>query len=110
MFCNKCGSQVENGQKFCNKCGASLISNVQTANNSVKCPNCGSGNIVFTPITTTSTEGKTKGFGAGKSCLGFILFGWIGVLCGLCGIGKGKNKTTTQTEVVRVCQNCGFRF
>lgn len=29
MFCNKCGSQVENGQKFCNKCGASLISNVQ---------------------------------------------------------------------------------
>ena len=110
MFCNKCGSKVENGQKFCNKCGTNLITNEQTANNSVKCPNCGSGNIAFTPITTTNTVGKTKGFGTGKSCLGLVLFGWVGVLCGLCGMGKGKSKTTTQTEVVRVCQNCGFRF
>lgn len=115
MFCNKCGNKVEPGQKFCNKCGEKLISNnTQVSNNGVRCPNCGSGNIAFTPITTTSTntEGKTKGFGSIKACLGFILFGWIGVLCGLCGMGKGKNKTTTQTstKVVRVCQNCGFRF
>ncbi len=24
MFCNKCGSEVDNGAKFCNKCGANV--------------------------------------------------------------------------------------
>lgn len=114
MYCNKCGSWVDENQKFCNKCGSNQGNRQITNNNSVKCPHCGSGSINFTPVTTTSTNttGKTKGFGTIKSCLGLILFGWIGILCGLCGMGKGRTKTTTQTDtkVIRVCQNCGYRF
>lgn len=114
MFCNKCGKSLDNNAKFCTGCGERI--NIQNVNNynGVRCPNCGSGNISFTPVTTTSTNsrGKTKGFGPIKACLGFFLFNLPGILCGLCGMGKGKTKTTTSTttQVVRVCQNCGHRF
>jgi hypothetical protein len=62
------------------------------------CPKCGSMNIQVVSQT------ETKGFGAGKGCLGTILMGPIGFLCGLCGMGKGK------TEAVRMCANCGKKF
>ncbi|MBU3216087.1 LITAF-like zinc ribbon domain-containing protein [Clostridium estertheticum] len=55
------------------------------------CPYCGSENI--------QVVSESKGFGAGKGCCGFIIFGWVGLLCGLCGMGKSKIK--------RVCANCG---
>ncbi|APC42619.1 hypothetical protein A7L45_07515 [Clostridium estertheticum subsp. estertheticum] len=57
----------------------------------VACPNCGSENI--------QVVSQSKGFGAGRGCCGFIIFGWVGLLCGLCGMGKSKIK--------RVCTNCG---
>lgn len=63
-----------------------------------KCPKCGSSNIQVV------TEGESKGFGAGKGCLGTILFGPIGFLCGLCGMGKGK------TRAIRMCAACGKKF
>lgn len=62
------------------------------------CPKCGSQNV------QAVTETNAKGFGAGKSCLGTILLGPFGFLCGLCGMGKGKSKT------FRMCLNCGARF
>lgn len=31
MFCNKCGSEVDNGAKFCNKCGATVEEKGKTA-------------------------------------------------------------------------------
>jgi hypothetical protein len=63
-----------------------------------KCPKCGSTNIQAT------AEGTSKGFGVGKGCLGVILFGPLGFLCGLCGMGKGK------TNAVRMCLSCGKTF
>lgn len=74
------------------------------------CPKCGSNHVVSTPVTTTTSVGKTKGFGVIKACLGFFLFNIWGILCGLCGMGKGKTKTTTTSQVVNVCQNCGNKF
>ena len=74
------------------------------------CPKCGSPNIVVTPITTTTVEEKTKGFGWIKACLGWLLFSLPGVLCGLCGMGKSKSKTTHTTRMVNVCQSCGYHF
>lgn len=76
----------------------------------MKCPRCGNEQVIVTPITTTNTKGKTKGFGAFKACLGFLLFNIPGILCGLCGMGKGKTKTTTKTRMIKVCQNCGNQF
>lgn len=64
----------------------------------MKCPKCGSENCF--PIT----ESETKGFGAGNACCGYILFGWIGLLCGLCDTGSTKIKTYWK------CGNCGTNF
>ncbi len=61
----------------------------------MRCPKCGSENTEI----LSSTE--TKGFGAGKGILGLICFGPIGLICGLCGMGKSK------TEHIIYCNNCG---
>ena len=62
------------------------------------CPKCGSQNI------TVLSDFSSKGFGGGKGCFGYLILGPIGWLCGLCGMGK------TKTKIVRVCNNCGYRF
>lgn len=74
------------------------------------CPKCGSENVTSQAVSDTITKGKTKGFGCIKSCLGFLLFSIPGILCGLCGMGKGKTKTKISSKVVHICQNCGYRF
>lgn len=74
------------------------------------CPKCGSNQVTSQAMTESTTVEKVKGFGWIKSCLGFLLFNIPGVLCGLCGMGKGKSKTTVRTKVVHICQNCGYRF
>lgn len=74
------------------------------------CPKCGSSNVVLVPVTTTTVNEKTKGFGCVKACLGWLFFSLPGVLCGLCGMGKGKSTTTHTTRMVNACQNCGHRF
>lgn len=62
------------------------------------CPRCGSPNVQIV------MESETKGFGAGKGCLGYLIFGPIGFLCGLCGMGKAK------TTALRMCASCGHKF
>jgi uncharacterized Zn finger protein len=76
----------------------------------MKCPKCGSENTTSQAVTETTSEGKTKGFGWIKSCIGFLLFSIPGLLCGMCGMGKGKNKTTTKTRIINICQDCGNQF
>ena len=74
------------------------------------CPKCGSNNVTTQAVTTSSSKEKTKGFGWIKSCFGFLIFSFPGILCGLCGMGKSKTKTTTKTKVIHLCQNCGKQF
>lgn len=62
------------------------------------CPKCGSENV------QSIADVKGKGFGVGKGCIGSLILGPIGWLCGLCGMGK------TRTEILRVCNSCGHRF
>lgn len=76
----------------------------------VKCPNCGSTQISAISDTETTTKTKTKGFGCIKSIIGLIIFQLPGLLCGLCGMGKSKSKTTTTTKLSRVCLKCGYKF
>lgn len=74
------------------------------------CPNCGSDDVRAIPVTSTTTRTDTKGFDGCNACCGYLLFGWIGILCGMCGMGEGKQVTTHHTEVVNVCQKCGKQF
>jgi len=74
------------------------------------CPKCGSNHVSSQAVTENTTIGKTKGFGWIKACIGFLLFSFPGILCGLCGMGKGKHKTTSKTRVIHICQNCGYHF
>jgi predicted RNA-binding Zn-ribbon protein involved in translation (DUF1610 family) len=66
------------------------------------CPRCGSDNVQ----AIAELNSKTKGYGCCKGGLGYLLFGWIGLACGLCGMGEEK----TSTNVLWVCGNCGNKF
>lgn len=68
----------------------------------MKCPSCGS---EYCHIIE-ETETTTKGFGLFKGCCGYIVFGPLGWLCGLCGMGKGR----TTRKAFWVCNNCGRKF
>ena len=68
----------------------------------MKCPKCGSESISSVVDTTT----KTKGFDSANACCGYLLFGWFGILCGLCNTGD----TTTTTKTTHICNDCGKRF
>jgi hypothetical protein len=74
------------------------------------CPKCGSNNVHTQTFTETNVKSKGKGFGCIKACIGYLLFNIPGILCGLCGMGKEKTRTTTYTRNVNQCQNCGKRF
>lgn len=71
-------------------------------NNNGVCPRCGSRNIQIINDYTT----ETKGFGVGKGCLGYLCLGPIGLLCGMCGMGKTK----TTNRACRMCVDCGEKF
>lgn len=66
------------------------------------CPRCGSTHVQI--VNEVNTE--TKGYGAGKGCLGYLIFGPIGLLCGMCGMGESK----TKTQSYWVCNQCGNKF
>ena len=74
------------------------------------CPKCGSSRVKEVEVTTTSTETNVKGFGWIKACIGWLLFSIPGILCGFCGMGKGKTRTVTNRRKEHVCENCGYRF
>ena len=64
----------------------------------MKCPNCNSENVSF--ISNT----QKRGFSAADACCGWLLFNWIGILCGAIGANK------TKTQDYWVCNNCGRKF
>ena len=67
----------------------------------MKCPKCGSENCSMINETTT----KGKDFSAGKGCVGTLLLGSIGMLCGMCG----EKRRTINTNYW-VCNNCGKKW
>lgn len=68
----------------------------------MRCPKCGSEicHII------TETESNFQGYGIGKGCLGYLCLGPIGWLCGLCGMGKGR----VRSSAFWVCNTCGYKF
>ena len=114
LFCRKCGAQTTDDSMFCPKCGESIQpgvaqSTVGTAyqtpapvNNKPRCPRCGSSNLQVVMSQDTSATGG--GYSGGKGCLGFLLFGPLGLLCGSCG---SKTKIESSNRTGLVCIDCG---
>ncbi len=69
------------------------------------CPQCGNRDLQAVTESVTSTTGSN--FSMGKGCLGVLLLGPLGLLCGLCGKGQ---QTTTQTTTHWFCNKCGIKF
>ncbi len=67
----------------------------------MKCPKCGNENCSV--INETQTSGKD--FSVGKGCLGALLLGPLGILCGACGKGKQTKNTNYW-----VCNSCGHKW
>ena len=107
MICGNCGAEISDNASFCDYCGAkaekvvNVPSSQPNGDNTVFCPKCQSRNLQV--IVETNTKGG--GFGAGKSCIGYLVLGPLGLLCGACG---SKVKTTNKTFFT--CMNCGNKF
>ncbi|MBQ8550168.1 MAG: hypothetical protein IKL44_05480 [Clostridia bacterium] len=67
----------------------------------MKCEKCGSENCQI--IQETSTSGSD--FSASKGCCGYLLFGPLGILCGLCGKGK-----QVKSKGYWICNDCGNKW
>ena len=74
-------------------------------NNHFCCPQCGQKKLQVTTESNTQTSGKN--YSGGQGCLGYLLFGPLGLLCGLCG--QGQTTTTTHTTFW-YCPDCGHKF
>lgn len=69
------------------------------------CPQCGHEELQVVNESNVHTTGKN--YSAGKGCLGYLLLGPLGLLCGSCGQGK---KTQTTNTTYWVCPKCGKKF
>jgi len=108
--CSECGRENSKSAIFCIYCGADfeekkarpsvdaeVVTEAKTMEeNLIKCPSCGSSKIQF---ITVNESGE---YNTPNACCGFLLFGPIGLLCGL--TNKNISKTT------RKCINCGYEF
>jgi len=111
MFCRNCGKKIFDRSAFCEGCGCQLnqFRQPQQANSVINeafcCPNCRSYDLHATLESTISSSGG--GYNGIKGCLGFLLFGPFGLLCGLCG--KRLSISTKHTNFW-LCKNCGNKF
>lgn len=125
MFCPKCGKELPEGALFCTACGNKLKKAEETSSFQVPavnkagydqsqpllmqeegvCPSCGSHDCEIQVQQNVTSSGSN--YSVGMGCLGFLLTGPFGLLCGLCGTGR---KTTTTHQSMWVCKKCGSLF
>ena len=112
MFCKNCGANLPDGSKFCAGCGSTVdgatpVKSAKPVSNGVCCPNCNSRNLQATVETNVNVSGG-KGYSSAKGCIGFLLLGPLGILCGSCGQKQGTVTTTNKNYYV--CGDCGNKF
>ncbi len=133
MFCRHCGTENTEESRFCRSCGSEIIVsreasrvdqvsqmkpelqenevqiNTKIEFNKPHCPNCGSESLQAVVETDVKTTGSGGGYSAGSGCLGFLLFGPLGLLCGSCGSNQTVTTNTTNKSFW-VCNDCGNKF
>jgi hypothetical protein len=89
--CRYCGCETEHSSIWDALWGTPCTRESKTTpGGSVCCPKCG----------CTSITPAKKGFEAGTGCLGLLLFGPLGLLCGLC----------SANQMYSVCMKCGHKW
>ncbi len=78
-------------------------------NKKLCCPKCKSKDLQYMVTNETNVTSKGGGYSGGKGCLGYLLMGPLGLLCGACG-SKQKITTETKHNAFWVCQGCGNKF
>lgn len=124
MNCPVCNTVQSSGRSRCFKCGTyfdkaleeklknRILLPAEKQPNSNKtsqpvfcCPSCGHKDLQV--INETSSQTSGGGYSAGKGCLGYLLLGPLGLLCGSCGQSQ---TTTTTNRTYWVCPKCGKKF
>lgn len=120
MFCSKCGNEIKEGARFCPKCGAptdvtqTFVKNegnkdLSIDKKKIRCPQCGATDLEYIVENESTTQVTGGGYSGSKGCLGFLLLGPFGLLCGNCG----NSQQTTVTNNVKhfwLCKSCGYKF
>jgi predicted RNA-binding Zn-ribbon protein involved in translation (DUF1610 family) len=70
----------------------------------MKCPNCGSENIIEVEYQTTDTEYNK--YDEDMGCIGFLLFGWVGLLLGF----DNSSRTYRNKRTGYKCKDCGSKL
>lgn len=130
-LCPFCGRAIEDDARYCSGCGKKINEHDEITHNPiteamlhydempdvitkrkreiVRCPRCGEHSLHPLSETTTSVQTFGGGYSSGKGCLGWLLFGPVGLLCG--GLGqKQRTSIHTDNKLYWICNECGFKF
>ena len=129
--CPFCGRAIDDDARYCSGCCKEIDEHDEITHNPiteamlhydempvvitkrkngiVRCPRCGERNLHPLNETTTSVQTSGGGYSSSKGCLGWLLFGPVGLLCG--GLGqKQRTSVNTANKLYWVCNECGFKF
>lgn len=129
--CPFCGRAIDDDAIYCSGCGREIDAHDEITHNPiteamlhydempepetrrkhgiVRCPRCGEHNLHPMNETSTSVQTSGGGYSSSKGCLGWLLFGPIGLLCG--GLGqKQRTSVNTVNKLFWICNECGFKF
>lgn len=137
--CPICGNEHDDDAKFCSECGYKFNDDEGITTNPImeamlhydepetvipphpeddyidvnrktlKCPRCGNRNLQSLNEMSSSAKSSGGGYSGTKGCLGWLLFGPIGLLCGTIG-QKQKISVSTENRLYWVCPQCGYKF
>ena len=114
LFCNGCGRDLDSHDiGVCKPITEAMLHYDEIAPipkyKRIHCPRCGCNDLQATVETSTSVRTTGSSYSGTKGCLGWLLFGPIGLLCGSIG-QKQRTYVDTKNTNYWVCSECGNKF